>query len=78
MAETFHTGDEVEVFLDKKFGEREGWYEGWYAGTIFRIDPYSEHRSFYWVRFDAEAEAVLGMPQISVLNPKNIRRRRSE
>lgn len=70
MAETLQVGDLVEVYLDAKFGEREGWH----SGTIFRIDPYSEHRSFYWVRFDAEAAVLLGIPQISVLNPKNIRR----
>jgi len=74
MAETFQIGDPVEVYLDAKFGEQEGWH----SGKIFRIDPYSEHRSFYWVRFDAEAEALLGLPQISVFNPKNIRRSRSE
>jgi hypothetical protein len=71
MAETLQVGDRVEVYLDAKFGEQEGWH----SGTIFRIDPYSDHRSFYWVRFDAEVEAVLGMPQISVFNLKNIRRR---
>ena len=70
MAETLQVGDPVEVYLDAKFGEREGWY----AGTIVRIDPYSEHRSFYWVSFDVEAVVLLGISQISVLNPKNIRR----
>ena len=74
MTETFQIGDQVEVFLDAKFGDLAGWH----TGTIFRIDPYSEHRSFYWVRFAAEVAAVLGMQQISVLNPKNIRRSRSE
>ena len=73
MAETLQVGDPVEVYLDAKFGEREGWH----SGTIFRIDPYSEHRSFYWVRFDPEAAALLGIPQISVLNPKNIRRKQN-
>ena len=70
MTEAFQIGDRVEVYLDAKFGEREGWH----SGTIFRIDPYSEHRSFYWVRFEREVEARLGLSQISVLNPKNIRR----
>ena len=70
MAEALQIGDLVEVFLDEKFGEKQGWH----AGTIFKIDPYSEHRSFYWVRFVEEAEAVLGMRQISVFNPKNIRK----
>ena len=71
MAEALQIGDQVEVFFDARYGDKEGWY----AGTIFRIDPYSEHRSFYWVRFEAEAETVLGISQISVLNPKNIRSR---
>ncbi len=61
-------GDRVRIHLDSKFGEREGWY----AGKVVRIDPYSEHRSFYWVELDAEAQAVLGMKHISVFNPKNI------
>lgn len=70
MTETLEVGDPVEVYLDAKFGDQEGWH----PGTIFKIDPYSEHRSFYWVRFDAEAAAALGRPHISVFNPKNIRR----
>jgi hypothetical protein len=70
MAETFQVGDEVEVYLDEKFGDRSGWH----TGTVFRIDPYSEHRSFYWIRFEAKAEAALGIPYISVFNPKNMRR----
>ena len=70
MAETLALGEQVEVFLDAKFGEREGWH----SGSIFRIDPYSEHRSFYWVRFDADAALALGLREISVFNPKNIRR----
>lgn len=74
MGESLQIGDQVEVYLDAKFGERDGWH----SGTIFRIDPYSEHRSFYWVRFDAEVEALLGISQISVFNPKNIRRSQSD
>ena len=74
MTESLQNGDPVEVYLDAKFGDRAGWH----SGTIFRIDPYSEHRSFYWVRFEAEAASVLGLSQISVFNPKNIRRRHSD
>jgi len=74
MADTFAIGEQVEVFLDAKFGEREGWH----SGTIFRIDPYSDHRSFYWVRFDADAAAALGLTEISVFNPKNIRQSRGQ
>lgn len=70
MAETLELGDRVEIYLDAKFGDSEGWH----SGTIYKIDPYSEHRNFYWVRFDAEVGVALGMPHISVFNPKNIRR----
>jgi len=70
MTESYQIGDRVEIFLDEKFGDKSGWY----AGTIFKIDPYSEHRSFYWVNFEAEAQAVTGTRQISVFNPKNIRK----
>jgi len=70
MDETFHIGERVEVFLGKKFGV----HTGWHPGTIFKIDPYSEHRSFYWVRFDADVAARLGIPHISVFNPKNLQK----
>jgi hypothetical protein len=46
--------------------------EDWFEGTIIRIDPYSEHRSFYWVEFDEDVRAILGISQISVFNPRNI------
>jgi hypothetical protein len=70
MAETIQIGDKVRVYLDSKFGEKEGWYEG----VVFKIDPYSEHRSFYWVELDEVAQSALGVRQISVFNPKNIKR----
>ncbi len=70
MTESILVGDRVKIYLDSKFGEKEGWY----GGTVFRIDPYSAHRSFFWVELDAEAQALLGMKQISVLNPKNIQK----
>jgi hypothetical protein len=70
MAGEIRIGDRVKIFLDSKFGDKEGWYEG----TIYKIDPYSEHRSFYWVNLDREAQDILGMSQISVLNPKNIQK----
>jgi hypothetical protein len=75
MSESLRPGDRVEIFLG---GERWG-AEGWYPGTVVRIDPYSEHRSFHWVELDPEAVAMLGrgVSLISVLNPKNIRRLRS-
>ena len=70
MAESFQVGDRVEIHLDAKFGEREGWY----AGVIVRMDAYSEHRSFYWVQLDSHAQTELRVSEISVFNPKNIRK----
>ena len=70
MTADLQIGDRVEIYLDEKFGDKEGWY----AGTIFKIDPYSEHRNFYWVNFDTQVQALTGMQQISVFNPKNIRK----
>jgi len=70
MTLTFQIGDRVEFRLDTKFGENEGWY----SGTVIRIEPYSAHRRFYWVRLDDAARAVLNLNEISIFNPKNIRK----
>jgi hypothetical protein len=70
MPETIRIGDRVKVYLDSKFGKNEGWYEG----TVSKIDPYSEHRSFYWVELDEDLQALLSIRQISVFNPKNIQK----
>ena len=72
MDDKIQVGDRVRIFLDgKKWGA-----EGWYEGTVVRIDPYSQHRSFHWVELDADSTAALGrgIQLISVLNPKNIRK----
>jgi hypothetical protein len=72
MTEVLHIGDRVSVFLDSNFWKSEGWFDG----TLVRIDPYSEHRSFYWVELDTSVQSVQGGPTslVSVLNPKNIRK----
>jgi len=72
MADDIRIGDRVQVFLDSKFWKSEGWFEG----TVIRIDPYSAHRSFYWVELDDDVQALpgKGTKLISVLNPKNIRK----
>ncbi len=70
MTEAIKVGGQVKVYLDSKFGDKEGWYEG----VVFKIDPYSEHRSFYWVELDDDVQAILGIKQISVFNPKNIQK----
>ncbi|MBI5943334.1 MAG: hypothetical protein HY864_03120 [Chloroflexi bacterium] len=70
MTDPICIGDRVKVFLGSKFGLNEGWHEG----IVIRIDPYSEHRNFYWVRLDEDAQTLLGIKQISVFNPKNIQK----
>ena len=70
MEEVIQLGDRVRVRLEAKSGCEEGWFEG----TVVRIDPYSKHRSFYWVEFDEETQTILGMSHISVFNPKNIQK----
>ncbi len=70
MDESIQIGDRVRVYFDAKFGEKVGWYDG----TVFKIDPYSEHRGFYWVGLDEDAQAILGIKQISVFNLKNIQK----
>ena len=72
MAEEIQLGDRVQIFLNSEVWGTQGWFDG----TVIRIDPYSQHRSFYWVQLDAEAAAILGKGTklISVLNPKNIRK----
>jgi hypothetical protein len=72
MSDEIRVGERVQVFLNEK-----NWGQGdWFSGTIVRIEPYSAHRSFYWVQLDEEAAVALGggVQLISVLNPKNIRR----
>ncbi|MFN8413507.1 MAG: hypothetical protein U0Z26_14070 [Anaerolineales bacterium] len=70
MTEAIKVGDSVKIYLDSKFGLNSDWYEG----TVVRIDPYSEHRSFYWVELKPEAQRQLGIKQISVFNIKNIQK----
>jgi hypothetical protein len=70
MTDQIRVGDPVQVYFDAKFGMKEGWYKG----KVFRIDPYSDHRSFYWVELAPEARAILQIREISVFNPKNIQK----
>ena len=80
MDDEIKIGDRVQVFLKTTFWRSEGVavapWRHWFDGTVVRIDPYSEHRSFFWVELDEDMEAVLGKGArlISVLNPKNIRK----
>jgi hypothetical protein len=70
--EDIRIGDRVQVFLNSKTWGSEGWFDG----TVVRIDPYSQHRKFYWVELDHNTEVLpgRGAKLISVLNPKNIRK----
>ena len=72
MVESLQIGDRVKVFLNSKFWKSEGWFEG----VVVRIDPYSAHRSFYWVELDEDVLALPGSGTrlISVLNPGNIQK----
>jgi hypothetical protein len=72
MAEDIKIGDRVQIFLDFKVWGSDGWFDG----TVVRIDPYTRHRSFYWVELDEELTALTGKGTrlISVLNPRNIRK----
>ena len=72
MIDSIHVGDKVRIFLGSRYWNSEGWFEG----VVVRIEPYSTHRSFYWVELNADAQAILGggVKLISVLNPKNIER----
>ena len=69
MAESIQVGDKVRIYLDSKFREKEGWY----TGVVFKMDSYSKHRSFYWVELNEDAQSALGIRQISIFNPKNIK-----
>jgi hypothetical protein len=72
MAEEISIGDRVQIFLNAEVWGSDGWFHG----KVVRIDPYTKHRSFYWVELEEQSAAVLGKGTklISVLNPKNIRK----
>ncbi len=72
MSEIIHTGDRVEIYLGG-----EAWKnQGWFSGSVVRIDPYSTHRSFYWVELDQAVTSAQGgrIEFISVFNIKHIRK----
>jgi hypothetical protein len=66
----FRINERVKIFLDSQYWKSEGWFDG----RVIRIDPYSEHRNFYWVELDQEVEPMLGKATrlVSILNPRNI------
>ncbi len=72
MAEEIKVGDRVQIRLDASIWGSDGWFDG----AVVRLDPYTQHRSFYWVELSEAAAARLGKGTrlISVLNPKNIRK----
>jgi hypothetical protein len=70
--EALSVGNRVKVFLDSRYWRSTGWFEG----TLVRIDPYSEHRSFHWVELDLDVRPLSGGSTrlVSVLNPAHIER----
>jgi hypothetical protein len=72
MTAEIRIGDRVQVFLNSRVWGQDSWFDG----TVVRIDPYTEHRSFYWVELDEDPVRLARMKSrlISVLNPKNIRK----
>jgi len=70
MEDEYQIGDRVQVRLDKLVKGEESWFNG----KVVRIEPYSAHRSFHWVELDKDAQVIAGIKQISIFNPKNIRR----
>lgn len=71
-----HLHNRVEIYLGS-----EAWAsQGWFSGTVVRIDPYSAHRSFYWVELDQDVESAQGGKThlISVFNVKHIRKIRDQ
>lgn len=72
--EIISIGDRVEIYIKAPMVGSAGWFEG----VVVRIDPYSAHRSFFWVELLPEMHALVGYTgQISVLNPRNIRKLQS-
>jgi hypothetical protein len=69
-ASTLKVSDRAVIRLDSKSWRNAGWFEG----TVVRIDPYSAHRSFYWVELDVEVEPAGGgrTRLVSVFNPRHI------
>lgn len=72
MPDDIQIGDRVKIHLDSSFWKSEGWF----VGTVVRIDPYTEHRRFYWVELDTDVAAARGGSTrlVSVLNPDRIRK----
>ena len=64
-------GDRVEICLSAPHWQPPGWH----AGVVIDLEPYTQHRSFYWVRLDCPVVSSQGVSTdlISVLNPAHIR-----
>ncbi|MCC7118722.1 MAG: hypothetical protein IT310_09370 [Anaerolineales bacterium] len=70
MQSEIQIGSRVRIQLGETFGEKAGWYEG----VVVRIEPYSQHRSFYWVELNATAQEILKVKEISIFNPKRLQK----
>jgi hypothetical protein len=73
MSDSIRVGDPVRIFLNSQYWNSHGWFDG----TVTRIEPYSGHRSFYWVELEEEVQDAFGNAArlISVLNPSHIVKR---
>ena len=70
LQDRIEIGDRVRILLDSTFWRSKGWMDG----KVVRIDPYSDHRSFYWVELDTAVQSRQGGEThlVSVLNPSRI------
>ncbi len=69
---TYGIGERVRVFLDSQTWKSAGWF----PGTVIRVDPYSQHRSFYWVELDRPVIDAWGglTSRLSVFNLRHIQK----
>jgi len=70
MPDDLQIGDRIRVNLDSGYWRSRGWFEG----SVVQIQPYSNHRRFYWIELDLEVELAQGgrTRLISVLNPRKL------
>lgn len=67
----YKIGERVQILLDSPFWGNSGWVDG----IVVEIQPYSKHRSFFWVRIEGARSGNGDLPSlVSVLNPRKIRK----
>ena len=72
MPNHLELGDRVKVRLDSNFWRSQGWFEGVVTG----VQPYSQHRRFYWIELDQDVEGTDGGRTrfVTVFNPSNFQK----